>query len=276
MKALSAQLSYQESRICAARGETARAGDLLADALKRDPRLLVARLELTRLLVAAGKAKNGLVILDQAPPAQQSTVQFVFFRNMTLIAAGYLDEARKSVDAALAVARVPGFLYQDAVLRMKAGDLAGARESLDSAFQMAPADEPTIAMLGDVMRQQKEFPKYVELVKQAAAKNPASPALQTTLGNLLAPQGDSAGARTAYDAAKAGGDTVNPEIETALLDLRSGAVDKAKDRLLKLVKAHDNVRARIVLADIEMRSGSGDGPVEQYPKPFSWSRPMCS
>jgi tetratricopeptide (TPR) repeat protein len=266
MKVFSGQLSYQESRICLARGEAAREGDLLADALKRDPRMLVARLELTRLLVAGGKAKNGLVILDQAPPAQQRTIEFVFFRNMTLIAAGYWDQARKGVDAALAVARVPGFLYQDAVLRMQTGDVAGARKSLEAAFQMAPADQPTIAMLGEVMRQQKEFPKYVELVKQAAARYPSSTALQSALGSLLAAQGDAAGAQTAYNAAKAGGDPVNPEIDMALLDLRSGAVDKAKNRLLELVKAHDNVRARIILADIEMRSGSGDGPVEQYLK----------
>jgi tetratricopeptide (TPR) repeat protein len=264
LKAFSAQLSYQESRIFAARGETVREGDLLADALRREPGMMVARLELTRLLVLEGKAKNALTILDAAPPAQQRTIQFLFFRNMTLISAGQFDQARVGVDKALAVARAPGFLYQDAVLRMRAGDVAGARKSLDAAFQLAPADEPTLIMLGGVMRQQKEFPKYVELVKEAAAKNPGSPALQNTLGNLLAGQGDAAGAKAAYAAAKAGGDVVNPEIETAMLDLQSGALDKARERLLTLVKTHDNVKARILLADIEMRSGSGDGPVQHY------------
>jgi tetratricopeptide (TPR) repeat protein len=265
LKAFSAQLSYQESRIFAARGDRVREGDLLAEALRRDPRLLGARLELSRLFVSSGKAKEALVLLDQAPAALKRTTEYIYYRNMALFAAGDWEEARKSVDRALAISRSPGFLYQDALVRSRGRDLDGARKSLEAAFQVAPADPATLNLLGDIMRRQREFPEYVAMVKEAAAKNGGSAVLQYATGRLLEEQGDLAGARAAFDAARADGDIVDAENEIALLELRSGSVDKARERLMGLVKDHDNARARISLAEIEKRRG-GDAPVEHYLK----------
>lgn len=265
LNAFSAQLSFQESRIFAARGDTGREGDLLTEALQRDARLLVARLELSRLLVGAGNAQGALAILDRAPPAQKRSADFIYYRNAALFAAGDWDEARRSVDAALAVVRSPGFLYQDAFLRARNRDLPGARKSLEESFRMNPADPATLNLLGDVMRGQGEFPQYVAMVKEAAGKA-GSAVLQNAAGNLLAQQGDVAGARAAFEAARADGDVVTPEIGIALLDLRSGSADKARERLLGLVKDHDNARARILLAQIETQRGSGDAPVQHYLK----------
>jgi Tfp pilus assembly protein PilF len=187
---------------------------------------------------------------------------------MALLSAGNWDEARKSVDAALAVHRLPGFLYQDAVLRVRKADIAGARKSLEEAFRLAPSDVPTIRMLGAIMRRQGEFPRFLDMVKDAATKNASQAPLQNELGNLLEGEGDSAGARAAFlaakNAAKNDAAVFDPEIGIALLDLRSGAVDAARERLMNLVKVHDSVLARMALAEIEMRSGSGDGPIRHY------------
>jgi Tfp pilus assembly protein PilF len=261
-----AQVSFQESRIFAARGETFREGDLLADALKSDPGMLVARLELARILSVSGKGRNAVAILDETPAPQKRTAEFILSRNMALLAAGEWKEARQSVDKALSVGRLPGFLYQDAVLRVQENDLSGAQRSLEEAFHRAPSNTPILRMLGDIMRRQGEFPKFIALVKDAVAQNAGSAPLQTVLGGLLEGEGDNAGARAAFEAAKAAGAKADPEIEIALLDLRAGAVDKAHERLLDLVRDHDSARARTVLAEIEMRSGSGDGPVRHYLK----------
>jgi tetratricopeptide (TPR) repeat protein len=261
-----AQVSFQESRIFAARGETFREGDLLADALKSDPGMLAARLELAHILSVSGKGRNAIAILDETPAPQKRSAEFMLNRNMALLAAGEWKEARQSVDKALSVARLPGFLYQDAVLRVQDNDLSGAQRSLEEAFHRAPSNTPILRMLGDIMRRQGEFPQFLGMVKDAVAKNAGSAPLQTALGGLLAGEGDKAGARAAFEAAKAAGATVDPEIEIALLDLRAGAVDNAHERLLNLVKEHDSARARQVLAEIEMRSGSGDGPVRHYLK----------
>jgi len=266
LKVASAQLSYQESRIFAMRGDVLHEGDLLADALKRDRRLLGARLELSRLLVGAGKAKEALGLLDQAPGPLKRTAEYIYYRNMALLAAGDWDQARASVDNALALARTPGFLYQDGLVRIQSGDLAGARKSLEAAFQQTPGDLATLKTLGDVMRRQGAFAQYVSMVKDAAAKNGNVAVLQYATGRLLEEQGDAGGARRAFEAAITAGDVVDADNDIAMLDLRAGATDKARERLLNLIKDHDNARARISLAEIETQRGSGDLPVQHYLK----------
>jgi tetratricopeptide (TPR) repeat protein len=266
IKAFSPQLSYQESRIFGARGETARQGDLLAEALRSNPRLLSARLELSRVLIGAGNAREALTILDQAVPIEKRTVEFAFYRNMALMSVGDWTEARKSVDAALSVVRSPRFLYQDALLRTRSHDLVGARQSLESAFQLAPTDPFTLNLLGDVMRQQGETGKYITLLRAAVAKDPGSALLQNTLGKQLASQGELTGARSAFAAARAGGDVAEADIELAALDIQAGAVADAKQRLLELVKTHDSARARMMLAEIESRKGSADTVIQDYLK----------
>jgi tetratricopeptide (TPR) repeat protein len=267
LKALSGQLTYQQSRIFAARGETLRQGDLLAEAIRTDPRLLSARLELSRLLAATGHAKNALEILDQANTSEKRTAEYDFYRNMALMSAGDWDEARKGVDAALAKSPSAGFLNQDAMLRVRNHDLAGARKSLDVAFHLAPGDPTTLDLLGKVMKQQNEGGGYVAMVREAAAKNPGSALLQNSLGAQLEGIGDARGARAAFEAARAAGDVGTSEAELALLDIRTGAIDQAQQRLRALVKTHDSAQARLMLADVETRKGaSADVVVGHYLK----------
>jgi tetratricopeptide (TPR) repeat protein len=266
LKAFSAQLSYQESRLFAARGEFLRQGDLVAEALKYNPRFLQARLDLSRLLINSGKARVALQILDQASPSEKGNPEFVYYHNMALMSLGDWTEARRSVDEALAISHSAGFLYQDAVLRLRNHDLPGARKSLDAAFAAAPTDPLTLGLLGKVMNAQKEGPKYLAILKEAAAKNPASTVLQNKLAGELETTGDVKSARSAFEAAKAAGDS-NADIQLALLDVRTGASDRAKQRLQETIKTHDSAAARLMLAQILNSSGaSADIVVGHYLK----------
>ncbi|HYA16557.1 MAG TPA: tetratricopeptide repeat protein, partial [Bryobacteraceae bacterium] len=270
LKAFSPQLTFQQARIYGARGDLVKQGDTLTEALKADPRLLGARLELARVMVSMGKAKNALEMLDQASPAEKRTTEYLYYRNMALIAGGDWDEAKKGVAGGLAATRTPGLLYQDALIKMKDHDLAGARQSLDAGFRMAPADPLTLAFLGDVMRRQGQGAGFTALLKDAAARNPGSATIQNALGKQLLAQGDRAGARAAFEAAKADGDVVSAEIEIASLDLAAGAVDPARQRLENLIKTRDNATARMMLADIETRRGaSADAVIQHYLKAIS-------
>ena len=159
LKAFSPQLSYQQARIFGARGESVQQGDTLADLVKTTPRFLAARLDLARVLLAAGKGKNAVTLLEQAPPNDQRTADYVFYHNMALMSAGDWDQAAKGVASALAQLRAPGFLYQDALIKVRNHDLPGARKSLDAAFQMEPGNGLTLALMGDLMRQQGS-PKF--------------------------------------------------------------------------------------------------------------------
>jgi len=265
LKAFSPLLTFDQARIAGARGETVRQGDLLAEALRSNPQFLPARLELSRLLVASGKAKDAIGVLDQASPADMRTPNYVFYRNTALMAAGEWDQAKKGIIAGLGASPTARFLYQDAVLRMKDHDLAGARKSLDAAFQLTP-DAATLILLGEVMRRQKEFPAYVTLLKGAAAKSPGSVPLQRALAGALAAQGDWKGTQTALEAAKAAGDTVDSDFDLAELELRAGSPDQAKKRLLDLVARHDNAKSRLLLAQIETLHGSPDAVIQDYLK----------
>jgi tetratricopeptide (TPR) repeat protein len=267
MKINSPQLMYQQARIFGARGESVQQGDTLADLLKTSPRYLAARLDLARVMLASGKARNSVTLLEQASPAEKRTPEYVFYHNMALMAAGDWDQAGKDVAAALAALRSPGFLYQDALVKTQKRDLAGARKSLEAAFQMEPGNSLTLTLLGDIMRQQGDGAKFLAMVKDAAAKHPESAVLENVLGRQLAGQGDAAGAKAAFEAARAAGDQANAEIELAALDVRAGAIDKARQRLLDLTKTHDNARARLMLAEIETRKGaSADVVIAHYLK----------
>ena len=95
LKVFTAQLSFDESRIAAARGEIIRQGDLLAAVLKQNPRFLPARLELSRLLVSSGKARDAIGILDQASPREKGDIRFPFLQEYGADGGGRVGRGKK-------------------------------------------------------------------------------------------------------------------------------------------------------------------------------------
>jgi tetratricopeptide (TPR) repeat protein len=263
-QSFSAELTYQQSRLFGARGEIVRQGDLLTQTLQANPRMLKARLDLSGVLVAAGQVKLALETLEQADANAKRTANYVYHHNMALIAAGNYEEARRGVSAGLAQSRSPRFLCQDAMLRLRSQDLAGARQSLESAFQLAPADPGTLNLLGEVMKRQNEGARYIAMVRDAAAKNPKASLLQNMLGRQLETLGDLNGARTAFEAQRAAGDAAGADEAIAYLDMRAGALEQASQRLRGLVKTHDSAVARLMLAEIETRRNAPAGLVASH------------
>lgn len=264
MKALSPRLSYQQSRLAGTRGDKVAQGSLLTDALRQNPRLLRARLDLAELLYGSGKGRDALTILEQANGGEKATAEYLFHHNMALIASGDWEQARKGVDAGLARVQSPGFLYQDGWLRAKHHDLAGARKSLEASFQAQPSNPRTLSLLAEVMRGQRDAPKFVAMLREAIAKDPESVPLQSALGSQLAALGDQNGARAAFEAARAAGDVPGPDVAIARIEMQSGALDAAKQRLTNLIRDYDNAPARMLLAEIENRKGSPGNAIQHY------------
>jgi tetratricopeptide (TPR) repeat protein len=266
MNEASAPLSYQQSRLAALNGDKVTQGTLLEDALRRNPRFLRARLNLSELLSDTGKGREALSTLDLASEAEKKTIGYLYCRNQALITAGFNEEARKGVDAGLALRRSPGFLHQDGMLRAALGDLPGARQSLKASFDAQPSNLRNLALLGGVMRKQGDAQTFVTMLQDALGKDPASGDLQNALATELEQQGDLTAARTALEALRAGGEVAEADVRIARIDMQTGALETAKQRLTSLVANHDNSAARMLLAEIEIRRGSSDGAIAHYLK----------
>ena len=264
MKVESAEISFAESRIYAGLGERKRQGDLLADALRQNPRYLQARLTLAQLLVESRNARNALSLLDQATKGERATADYVFARNSALIGAGDLDEARKGVDAGLAIRKLPGFLYQDAYLHLAKNDAPGARHSIETALERSPADAFGWAMLATAMAKQNQTPQYIVRLRQAAAAYPNSVQLQGLLANKLLVAGDEKGARAVLEASRSHGGRAEADPVLATLEIREGMLDAARARLTELVKTRDTSQNRQLLADLELKKGNRDGAIGHY------------
>ena len=124
-----------------------------------------------------------------------------------------------------------------------------------------PENPAVVNLLGEVMTQRKEGQQYVALLQEAVVKRPKSPVLQMALGSRLESQGDRNGAMAAFEAARAAGSVAEADEKIAFFDLHYGALDLARQRLLKLVKTHDSLAAQFMLAEIETRKGSSPDAV---------------
>ncbi len=264
LKFNSALFRFQESRLAGARKLTFRQGDLLAEALRMEPGFLLARLRLAQILIESGRAKNALLLLDAATPADKATAVFLFHRNSALLADKQWEDARRGVDAGLSMERSPGLFYQDAAIRDHKGDLSGARKSIEAGLALVPLDPFGWSLLGDTMRSQGQSTAYLALLRQAVAREPRAVPLQKLLGSSLLVIGDLSGARAAYEAAKTVDGDPEAEREIANVEFRSGDPEAAGKRLAALVEKHDGVDARILMADIELAKGSRDGALADY------------
>lgn len=263
LKAFSPALSYQQARIFAARGDKTRRGDLLNEALKADPNFLPARLELAEMMVASGNPAGAIELLDKAAPPSRNTVEFLITRNSALISSGDYAAARKGVDAGLKSVHTTGLLYQDSLLRARSKDLAGAKKSLMEAFSAAPEDPAIIDLLGRVMSELGESSKFAALLRDGINKAKDSHNLQNALGGTLVAHGDSAGARSAWEAAAGTGDR-DANLALAALDVRAGSLDSAIRRYEDAVKKTDNARLQLILGELKTRRGSAPDQITQH------------
>jgi len=161
------------------------------------------------------------------------------------MALGQKAEARQRIDQVLAPAKIPEALLQDAVLKMGQKDYAGARASAEGALSQNPEDVRALNVLMQSYSAQNQVQTGLQKVREHASKEPSSAAVQQYLGQLLAATGDRAGARKAFEAAKAAKPgLVTADLALAEMDAIEGKRDDARKRLSAVVAAHpDNIPA---------------------------------
>jgi tetratricopeptide (TPR) repeat protein len=264
----SAEAHYLLSKVRQGRGEGALQQQELAEVLRLDPAFLTARLELAQVLTASGGAQSALKLLDETPQDQKSKVGIVTQRNWALLALGRAAEARKGIDEVLSAVKAPEALLQDAALKLGQKDYAGARASAEEVLHQNPANVQALYLLVQSFAVQNQLPAGVQRAREQAAKQPASAAMQQYLGQLLERTGDRAGARRAFEAAKAANPgLVNAELALAELDTNESKWDEARKRLSGVVSSQPgNLPAHLLFGQLEMNQGKPAAAIEQFRK----------
>jgi tetratricopeptide (TPR) repeat protein len=238
----------------------------LTNALRLDPHLLGARVELSRNLIASKAASSALDVLEQAPADQKKLPLYLVERNAALLALGDLVRLRKGIDEGLALGRHPDLLLQDGILRIKTRDFNRARRSLEEALRLNPNDLriPETIALSYVAEQRK--PAALAALRQYAAAHPKSAGAHSLVGRWLFQSGDAAAARASFEAAAAL-DPGHVEAGEALaeMDLKDGKFDAARSRLHTLLASNpQNAQLRLLLASAEEKAGNSQAALAQY------------
>jgi len=264
----SAEAHYLLSKVGQGHADTTVQKDELGQTLRLDARLLAARIDLARLLLANRGAQAALQLLDEAPQDQRLSVAIVVQRDWALLALGKKAEARKGIDQLLATGKVPEALLQDAALRLSDKDYAGARASADKELSQNPDDVRALNLLVQTYAAQKQLPAGLQRARDHALLHPASGPVQLFLGEMLSTTGERAGARKAFQAALAARPgLVEAELALADLDTAEGKRDEARKMLTTVLSAQPgSIPGHMLLAQLEGMEGKNAAAIEQYRK----------
>jgi tetratricopeptide (TPR) repeat protein len=264
----SAEAHYLLAKVEQARGDTRMSQQELGEALRLDPSYLAARVERARGLIATGGAEAALALLDEAPEEQKSSLAFVVQRNWALLALGHIQEARKALEPILASGKFADARLQDALLKLVQKDYNGARVSAEAVLHDNPEDTRALGILLDAYSSQNQLPAGLAKAREQAASRPQSAPMQQFLGQLLLHNGDRAGARRAFEAAKAANPGLLPaDLALAEMDIAEGKRQDARNRLSAVVLAHpDSFAVQMLWGELEALNGSTGSAVDHYRK----------
>jgi tetratricopeptide (TPR) repeat protein len=248
----SAAAHYALAQVFRSRHELTESQEL-SEAVRLDPNLVSARIELARFLLLHKGAQASLELLQQTPASEKDNFDVVIQRNAALFALDKRPELRASLDAGLARSRAPEFLMQDALLRIRLSDFAGARRSLLEALDKKPGDVTALKTLYLTYRLQHQTDAGVRVVQDRIANHTRSAPALVFLGQLLQSRGQKAEANAAFLQAKQSDASYLPaDLELAQLETSEGRGEEARARLEKLLAAHPSdalLRVRLGMAD---------------------------
>jgi tetratricopeptide (TPR) repeat protein len=266
----SADAHYLLAHVHQMRGNSKSQQQELSEALRLNPSLLIARVELSRLLISANP-KAALELLNETPESQKRNSEVIAQRNWALLSLGDKGAAA-GVANALSMDKTADTFMQDAVIKLQRGDILAARTVLDEALKKYPEEVRALDLLSQTYLVQKQIPIATRRIKEHAATNSRSAVIQNFLGGWLQKTGDSSGARTAFEAAKSDAPGVSwpADLSLASLDISENKLDSARNRLLPLTSHPEaRTRARLLLALVEEKTGDRSASFGQYRKVLS-------
>jgi len=262
------EVHYLLARLNRARGAVLTYRQELSTTLGLDPALQAVRIELAHsMLDNPAGARAALDLLDSAPEAQKQSTAIITERNWVLWTLGDLVNMRKGIDRGLSQERSTELLIQDGVWKLRAGQSSAARTVLEGALKIDPADVRALRALKQTYAP-KEAPIALQKVKEYASQQPKSAPVQDFLGILLMGEGDRAGARVAFAAAKAAdAQSSNYDLSLVQLDVLENKFADGEARLTALLsKGDSNPIIRLWLGNLEEIKGNHAAAIEHFQK----------
>lgn len=259
------QAHYLMAKVYRERGAIPLQKQELYEALRLAPESLRVRIELANALILSRDPRAALEVLDATPERLKNRAGYVLARNWALMANGD-QNARKNVDTTLGAAKMPETLLQDAVLKLRGGNTAGARENLEQILKADPSDLRALSTLVQIYSGQKQSNAALDKIKQSVAQRPKELKLRLYLATWLLENNREAEGRQALEEAKlvAPGNP-KPDMLMAGWDIQTGKLDAARQRLTKLVTGDTgNIDAHMMLGDIEDTAEHHTQAVQHY------------
>jgi tetratricopeptide (TPR) repeat protein len=236
----------------------------LESALRLDAVLLPARVALARNYVRANQSKAGMDILADAPADQKNDPSWIATQNWVLLALGNLQEAKAGIGRLAAIRGGPEATLQKGVVSLTQRDYRGARAAAEELLNRDSQAVGAIELFMETHVAEAQLAEGIRRLKEIAARQPNSPAVQYSLGRWLLRARNVAEARTALESAL----RLNPgflpaDIALAEIELRGREVEAGRRRLEKIV-AHDrsNVPALLLLASADQ--GDSKAAISRY------------
>ena len=157
--------------------------------LTADPAYAPALAGKGQALLSLGRTEPALEALEAAVAADpgmaplRSRIDVLKFRNTQDLVAtarrtaagGKLDEAQRAYEAAIVASPESAFLYRElAVVRQRAGDVAGALVSARKASELDPSDAHALRLIAELYEQSGEWGRAADAYAAVAAVDPGS------------------------------------------------------------------------------------------------------
>lgn len=263
-----AEIHYLLGKLYQASGKPLLYRQELFSALQINPGLLPVRLELARILSSGRDAKAALDLLAEAPRAQKDSLPVLVERNWALWMMGDMAAMRQGIDRGLGQTRSPDLLVQDGLWKLRANNPQAARASLEEALKLDPSDLRAMQGIRQSYIDQKDPSKALLAVKEFAASQPKSAAVQDFLGLLLLAHGDRTDARKALSTARElNPGVVGSDLSLVQVDVAEGKLVDAHKRLQTILASdRENLTAMRWMGNIEIMRGDNKAAIDQFRK----------
>jgi putative PEP-CTERM system TPR-repeat lipoprotein len=249
-----------------ASGQEGRERQELGEALRFDPGLLAARLELANNLLHTNDPRAALHVLEEASNSQKQTLAWMVARNRIWLALHKLRELRAAIDAALTSGRPVELVLQDGLLKLAERDYASAIAAAEEVLTRNPEDATAARVIVDSYVFQKRPEMAGQKLAALTAAHPGSAPLEYLLGEWQLKTGNQAAARKAWESAKtADSRFFQADLALAELDRRENHTEKARQRLDSVLAADPkNVAAMLQSAHLYEEQGNDAEAIRFY------------